>query len=193
MALKVTEFTFLEHYAPRYGLPVPRHLAGTAKIAEVKNAIEEWGGEAIVTMWLPVIWGFVMTAWATYLVVLLQELRRDHECLFDQVQRIRDTVESNEKEILDLKLIDSVQGRGMGELQLDFQHFGERYCPALNDIDARLELKRERERWEKAKEQLKEANKERKRKNRAAHKRKMEEQKKRRIEKQKKAAEGVVN
>lgn len=48
MALRVTEFTFLEQFASRYGIPVPRHIPGTAKIAEVRNTIEEWGGEAIV-------------------------------------------------------------------------------------------------------------------------------------------------
>ena len=48
MALRVTEFTFLEQFASRYGIPVPRHIPGTAKIAEIRNTIEEWGGEAIV-------------------------------------------------------------------------------------------------------------------------------------------------
>jgi len=48
MPLKVTELTFLEYYAPRYGIPVPRHIEGTADIEEIKKALEEWGGEAIV-------------------------------------------------------------------------------------------------------------------------------------------------
>ena len=48
MALKVTELTFLEYYAPRYGIPVPRHIPGTVETHEIKKAIEEWGGEAIV-------------------------------------------------------------------------------------------------------------------------------------------------
>jgi len=48
MALKVTELTFLDYYAPRYGIPVPRHVCGTAEIEEMKNALEKWGTEAIV-------------------------------------------------------------------------------------------------------------------------------------------------
>lgn len=48
MGLRVTEFTFLKHFALRYGIPAPRYLAGTAEIAEIKKAIEKWGGKAIV-------------------------------------------------------------------------------------------------------------------------------------------------
>ncbi len=48
MPLQVTELTFLEYYAPRYGIPVPRHVTGTAEIEGIKRAIDEWGGEAIV-------------------------------------------------------------------------------------------------------------------------------------------------
>ena len=48
MALTITEFTFLEYFASRYGIPVPRHIAGTADIAEIKNTFEKWGGEAVV-------------------------------------------------------------------------------------------------------------------------------------------------
>ena len=48
MVLRVTEFTFLEYFAARYGIPVPRHLAGTAEIVKIKKTIEEWGGEALV-------------------------------------------------------------------------------------------------------------------------------------------------
>jgi succinyl-CoA synthetase beta subunit len=48
MALKVTELTFLDYYAPRYGIPVPRHIAGTVEIEEIKKALEEWETEAIV-------------------------------------------------------------------------------------------------------------------------------------------------
>lgn len=48
MALKVTELTFLEQYAKRYNIPVPRHLEGTASRSEIKHALKEWGGEAIV-------------------------------------------------------------------------------------------------------------------------------------------------
>lgn len=48
MAFRVTEFTFLEYFAFRYGIPVPRHVSGAADIAEIKKTFEEWGGEAIV-------------------------------------------------------------------------------------------------------------------------------------------------
>ena len=48
MALRVTELTFLEQFASRYGIPVPRHVPGTAQIAEIRKTIEKWGGEAIV-------------------------------------------------------------------------------------------------------------------------------------------------
>lgn len=48
MALRIAEYTFLEYFASRYGIPVPRHIAGTAEIAEIKKSIEEWGGEAVV-------------------------------------------------------------------------------------------------------------------------------------------------
>jgi len=48
MALRVTELTFLDFYAPRYGIPVPRHIWGTSEIEEIKRAMEKWGGEAIV-------------------------------------------------------------------------------------------------------------------------------------------------
>ncbi|MGI6065398.1 MAG: ATP-grasp domain-containing protein [Bacillota bacterium] len=48
MALRVTELTFLEQYAERYGIPVPRHLEGSAKRSDIKEALEKWGGEALV-------------------------------------------------------------------------------------------------------------------------------------------------
>ncbi len=48
MGLKVTELTFLEYFAKRYDIPVPRHLVGTAEQAEIKKTLEKWGGEAIV-------------------------------------------------------------------------------------------------------------------------------------------------
>ncbi len=48
MAFGVTEFTFLEYFASRYGIPVPRHIAGTADIAGIKKVFEEWGQEAVV-------------------------------------------------------------------------------------------------------------------------------------------------
>lgn len=48
MANKVTELTFLDKFAKRYGIPVPRHIEGTASLGVIKKALEEWGGEAIV-------------------------------------------------------------------------------------------------------------------------------------------------
>ncbi len=48
MGLKVTELTFLEHFAQRFNIPTPRFIVGTAENAEIKKAIEKWGGEAIV-------------------------------------------------------------------------------------------------------------------------------------------------
>ena len=48
MANKVTELTFLKHFAKRYGIPVPRHIEGTANLSDIKKALEDWGGEAIV-------------------------------------------------------------------------------------------------------------------------------------------------
>ncbi|MBN2322321.1 MAG: hypothetical protein JXQ30_01190 [Spirochaetes bacterium] len=48
MPQHVTEFTFLEHYAPRYGIPVPRHIPGTADVAAIRKRLEEWGGKAVV-------------------------------------------------------------------------------------------------------------------------------------------------
>lgn len=48
MATKVTELTFLEKFARRYGIPVPRHIDGTASLSEIKRALDDWGGEAII-------------------------------------------------------------------------------------------------------------------------------------------------
>lgn len=48
MALRVTEFTFLEHFSRRYSIPVPRHIAGTAERAAIKKALAEWKGQALV-------------------------------------------------------------------------------------------------------------------------------------------------
>ena len=48
MSLHITEFTFLEHYASRYGIPVPRHIPGTADVALIRKRLEEWGGVAVV-------------------------------------------------------------------------------------------------------------------------------------------------
>jgi succinyl-CoA synthetase beta subunit len=48
MPLRITELTFLEQFAKRYDIPVPRHLEGSAKRADIKTALENWGGEALI-------------------------------------------------------------------------------------------------------------------------------------------------
>ena len=48
MSIRVTEFTFLEHFSQRYSIPAPRHLVGTAGRQEIKTALEQWGGQALV-------------------------------------------------------------------------------------------------------------------------------------------------
>lgn len=48
MANKITELTFLKFLAKRYGIPVPRHIEGTANLGEIKKALEDWGGEAVI-------------------------------------------------------------------------------------------------------------------------------------------------
>jgi succinyl-CoA synthetase beta subunit len=48
MAIRVSELTFMEQFAPRYGIPVPRHIEGSANRAELKKALSEWGGKALV-------------------------------------------------------------------------------------------------------------------------------------------------
>ena len=48
MSIKVAELTFLEHFSKRYGIPAPRYLPGTAARAEIKAALEAWGGQALV-------------------------------------------------------------------------------------------------------------------------------------------------
>ena len=48
MANKVTELTFLKHFSKRYGIPVPRYIEGTANLSDIKKALEDWGGDAIV-------------------------------------------------------------------------------------------------------------------------------------------------
>lgn len=48
MSIKVAELTFLEHLSERYGIPTPRFLPGTATRAEIKEALEAWGGQALV-------------------------------------------------------------------------------------------------------------------------------------------------
>ncbi|MCX7038645.1 MAG: hypothetical protein NT005_05895, partial [Spirochaetes bacterium] len=48
MSIKVMEYTFLEHFSKRYGIPAPRYLPGTASHTEIKAALTAWGGQALV-------------------------------------------------------------------------------------------------------------------------------------------------
>jgi len=48
MAIAVSELTFMEQFAPRYGIPVPRHIEGSANRADLKKALSDWGGKALV-------------------------------------------------------------------------------------------------------------------------------------------------
>jgi len=48
MSIRITELTFLDHFANRYGIPVPRHITEAAGPHEIRKALEDWGGEAIV-------------------------------------------------------------------------------------------------------------------------------------------------
>jgi len=48
MPAKVTELFFLEHLAPRFGIPVPEHLTADASDAEIRNALDRWGGRGLV-------------------------------------------------------------------------------------------------------------------------------------------------
>jgi succinyl-CoA synthetase beta subunit len=48
MSKRVTELTFLDKFAKRYSIPVPRHIEGTEPISKIKKAFEEWGNKALV-------------------------------------------------------------------------------------------------------------------------------------------------
>ncbi|MBT3198657.1 MAG: hypothetical protein HN350_01970 [Phycisphaerales bacterium] len=48
MPSKVTELFFLEHLAPRFGLPVPEHLTADASGSAIRAALERWGGRGLV-------------------------------------------------------------------------------------------------------------------------------------------------
>ena len=48
MGQKITEYTFIRHFAPRYKIPVPGHLSGNSTISEIKRSLEHWGGAALV-------------------------------------------------------------------------------------------------------------------------------------------------
>ncbi len=48
MPARITELTFLEHLAPGFNMAVPRYLTAEASAAEVRNAMKQWGGKALV-------------------------------------------------------------------------------------------------------------------------------------------------
>jgi len=48
MPAKVTELFFLEHLAPRFGIPVPEHLTSQTPGAEIRRALKRWGGRGLV-------------------------------------------------------------------------------------------------------------------------------------------------
>jgi succinyl-CoA synthetase beta subunit len=48
MSVQVTELTFLDHLARKFDLPVPEHLEMGASRAEVREALNRWGGKGVV-------------------------------------------------------------------------------------------------------------------------------------------------
>lgn len=48
MTIRINELIFLKQLAQRYNIPVPRYVEADAVRTEVKQALQEWGGEAIV-------------------------------------------------------------------------------------------------------------------------------------------------
>jgi succinyl-CoA synthetase beta subunit len=48
MALQITELTFLQVLASRFHLPTPEYLTAEAGGAEIRDAINKWGGKAMV-------------------------------------------------------------------------------------------------------------------------------------------------
>ncbi len=48
MTAQITELTFLKYLSPRFGIPVPEHLTDEASGAEIRDAINRWGGKALV-------------------------------------------------------------------------------------------------------------------------------------------------
>ncbi len=48
MPAQITELTFLDNLAGRFGLPVPEHLSGDAGGAEIRKALKRWGDRGIV-------------------------------------------------------------------------------------------------------------------------------------------------
>ena len=48
MPTEITELTFLEQLAERCKIPVPEHVSGERPAADLKAALERWGGKALV-------------------------------------------------------------------------------------------------------------------------------------------------
>jgi len=48
MAAQITELTFLEHLAERFGVPVPEHVTADAPGAEMREALKRWGDRGLV-------------------------------------------------------------------------------------------------------------------------------------------------
>ena len=48
MPFQMTELAFLEQLAHRFNLPVPEHLDASAPRARIREALERWGGKAVV-------------------------------------------------------------------------------------------------------------------------------------------------
>ena len=48
MTIKINELIFLKQLAERYNIPVPRYIEADASRTDIKQALHEWGGEAIV-------------------------------------------------------------------------------------------------------------------------------------------------
>ncbi len=48
MTITINELIFLKQLAERYNIPVPRYIEADASRADIKQALHEWGGEAIV-------------------------------------------------------------------------------------------------------------------------------------------------
>ena len=53
MPPQITELTFLEHLAERFGIPVPEHLDADAGAQELREAMQRWGERAVVKPDLP--------------------------------------------------------------------------------------------------------------------------------------------
>ena len=48
MTVSMSEHTFLEHLAFRFNISAPEFLSAEAHAQEIKNALNRWGGKALV-------------------------------------------------------------------------------------------------------------------------------------------------